>query len=302
MQKNSVLAAIIIVLVIALGFVGYKYLGKSKQVAEQTREIEENKELVEMIKSEMEVQYEDLAIQYDKYLRLDIHNDSLQDELFREQQRVQDLLEELRQTKASNAQEIAKLKKELATMQTVMQDLVRQIDTLQVEKQRLTEENEQLVSSNLELTNANTELSNLNSQLSETVSRASMLEISSLNLTTLDKNNRKKSQVRNIQKLQFDFVIAKNITCEPGEKELYVRLTDPEENLLGEDEEHLFAYENAEILYTFVIPFEYSGEEYKGACYYTFEEDYEIQKGNYTITFFCDGNQIGSFPFELRKY
>ena len=84
-------------------------------------------------------EYEDLALQFDGYQQMDIRNDSLQDLLSREQQRVQDLLEELRQTKASNARKIAELKKELATVRTVMQDYVRQIDSLNATNARLTE-------------------------------------------------------------------------------------------------------------------------------------------------------------------
>ena len=80
------------------------------------------KEMVELMtieKEELQEQYEDLAIQFDGFQEMDIRNDSLQDRLSREQQRVQDLLEELRQTKASNARKIAELKKELATVMCV---------------------------------------------------------------------------------------------------------------------------------------------------------------------------------------
>lgn len=42
---------------------------------------------------------------------MNIQNDSLQERLAQEQQRVQDLLEELRITKVTNARRIAELKK-----------------------------------------------------------------------------------------------------------------------------------------------------------------------------------------------
>ena len=84
---------------------------------------------MEIEKEELQEEYEDLAIQFDGYQNMEIRNDSLQDLLSKEQQRVQDLLEELRQTKASNARRIAELKKELATVRAVMKDYVRQIDS-----------------------------------------------------------------------------------------------------------------------------------------------------------------------------
>ena len=88
----------------------------------QRSELNEIVEQMTIEKEELQEEYEDLAIQFDGYQQMDIRNDSLQDLLSREQQRVQDLLEELRQTKASNARKIAELKKELATVRAVMKD------------------------------------------------------------------------------------------------------------------------------------------------------------------------------------
>ena len=94
----------------------------------QRQELNEMVEQMTIEKEELQEEYEDLALQFDGYQQMDIRNDSLQDLLSREQQRVQDLLEELRTTKASNARKIAELKKELATVRAVMRDYVRQID------------------------------------------------------------------------------------------------------------------------------------------------------------------------------
>ena len=59
-----------------------------------------------------EVKFEGFATQYDE-MQILISNDSLVAQLEREKLRTQRLLEELRATKASNAAEITRLKKEL---------------------------------------------------------------------------------------------------------------------------------------------------------------------------------------------
>ena len=290
-QTSTLLWIILAVLLVALGVLGYLYWN-------QHTEMNELVEQMTIEKEELQEEYEDLAIQFDGYQNMDIRNDSLQDLLAREQQRVQDLLEELRQTKASNARRIAELKKELATVRAVMKDYVRQIDSLNATNARLTVENEQVKRENKQVKEQNTQLSTLNTQLSETVTRAAMLEVTSCTLTTLNKRDKKTRMVGQIRKLQFDFVIAKNITCEPGLKNLYARITDPVGNLLGETDEHLFPFENQEINYTLVQQIEYSGENYSGTCYWPLAE---AKEGYYTIDFFCDGNLIGSFPFQLKK-
>ena len=100
-NKNQ-LIWIIVLLVIIAGLVWWNI--------SQRQDLNEIVEQMTIEKEELQEEYEDLAIQFDGYQQMDIRNDSLQDLLSREQQRVQDLLEELRHTKASNARRIAELK------------------------------------------------------------------------------------------------------------------------------------------------------------------------------------------------
>ena len=291
-MKKALVSILIVALLALAGVLAYLYWDQRTQMNELVEQMEIEKE-------ELQEEYEDLAIQFDGYQNMEIHNDSLQDLLSKEQQRIQDLLEELRQTKASNARRIAELKKELATVRAVMKDYVRQIDSLNVTNARLTEENEQVKAEKLQVKEANTQLTQANTQLTETVTRASMLEISTCALTTLNKRDHKTRIVSQIRKLQFDYTIAKNITCPPGMKALYVRIVDPNGNLLGESENRLFAFENQEIPYSLVSQIEYKGEAYTGTCYWSMDEEPAV--GFYNIDFFCDGNLIGSFPFQIKK-
>ena len=291
MTNNKLTIILIVVLLIALGGLGFLYW-------HQHTELNEIVEQMTIEKEELQEEYEDLAIQFDGYQTLDIRNDSLQDLLSREQQRVQDLLEELRQTNASNARRIAELKKELATVREVMKDYVLQIDSLNATNARLTQENQHFRQENKQYRTRNEELAQANTQLSETVTRASMLEVTNCTLTTLNKNDKKTRMASHIRKLQWNFTIAKNITCHPGIKDLYVRVIDPDGNLLNESETRLFSFESGEIPYSVTQQFEYTGEAYDGICFCPVEE---VKKGFYTIDYFCDGNLIGSFPFQLKK-
>ena len=280
MNKKVVIPIIIILI---LGIAALIFLN-----LRQRQEMNEVVELMEYEKSELQEEYEDLAIQFDGYQNMSIQNDSLQD-----------LLEELRITKATNARRIAELKKELATVRAVMVEYVRQIDSLNATNQRLTAENQQYRQNNRQLAQHNEQLAQTNTQLTETVMRASMLELNNCALITLNKNDRKTRIVSQIRKWQFNYTIAKNITCDPGIKTLYVRLIDPNGNLLGEDTAKLFPFENSEIGYTMAQDFEYAGEEFSGTIYWALSEAPET--GYYNADFFADGNLIGSFPFQIKK-
>ena len=291
-MNKKIVIPIIVLLVLGIGALVYLNY-------RQRQEMQEVVEMMEYEKSELEEEYEDLAIQFDGYQNMSIQNASLQDLLSREQQRVQDLLEELRITKATNARRIAELKKELATVRAVMVEYVRQIDSLNATNQRLTEENLQYKQDNRQLARHNERLEQTNTQLAETVWRASLLELTDCSVMTLNKNNHKTRIVSQIKKLQFDYTLGKNTACEPGMKTLYVRIIDPNGELLGEDTTKVFAFENSEIGYTMSQAFEYEGEELAGSVYWGFET--EAKTGYYNADFFADGNLIGSFPFQIKK-
>ena len=292
-KTNKIL--LITVLVLLVGAIGaLVYLNYH-----QRNEMQELVEIIEIEKEELQEEYENLAIEFDGYSQMDIQNDSLQDLLYREQQRVQDLLEELRITKVTNARRISELKKELATVRTVLKDYIRQVDSLNATNARLTEENIIVRAENEQVKTENTQLTNLNTQLTETVTRAAMLELTDCTCTMLNKNDRKTRMVSQVTKLQFDYTIAKNITCERGLKDLYVRVITPNGVLMNEAENKRFPFESDSIAYSITQQFEYSGEQYVGTVYLPITE--EVEQGFYTIDFFCDGNLIGSYPIQVRK-
>lgn len=291
MKKST---AITIIILLLLGIAALVFFN-----LRQRRDMQEMTEQMEFEKEQLQEEYEDLAIQFDGYQQMDIRNDSLQDLLSREQQRVQDLLEELRVTRVTNARRIAELKKELATVRAVMVQYVAQIDSLNRTNEQLTQENKQLNRQYKEASSLAQQLNEEKTQLTAVVQRAAMLEVSSFTVTPLNKRDRKTRVVGQMTKLQLDYTIAKNITCEPGKKTIYLRVTDPNGNLLGEEKGYSFDFEDATIAASAQRDFEYTGEEQSGTLYVNLPD--EVTQGFYSADFFVDGNMIGSYPFEIRK-
>ncbi len=266
---------------------------------QQKTEMKEMVELMEFEKEQLEDEYEELAIQFDGYQTPDIHNDSLVELLSQEKQRVQDLLEELRITKVTNARRIAELKKELATVRQVMVSYVHQIDSLDRTNKRLVAENQQVKQQYQEVARQAQQLEQERTQLAEVVSRASMLEISHFEMIPLNKRDRKTTIYNQIQKLQFDYTVGRNITNKPGMKTLYMRITRPDGEVMQKSVNDVFKFENSEIAYSVSKDFEYAGEEISGSLYWLVEEILQI--GWYNADFFVDGELIGSFPFQIHQ-
>ena len=294
MSKNKYIALIIGLVVLALCVCALVWMN-----LQQKTEMKEMVELMEFEKEQLEDEYEELAIQFDGYQTPDIHNDSLVELLSQEKQRVQDLLEELRITKVTNARRIAELKKELATVRQVMVSYVHQIDSLDRTNKRLVAENQQVKQQYQEVARQAQQLEEERTQLAEVVSRASMLEITEFQMIPLNKRDRKTSIYNQIQKLQFDYTVGRNITNEPGMKTLYMRITRPDGEVMQKSLNDVFPFESSEIAYSVSKEFEYAGEEISGSLYWLVEEI--LQTGIYNADFFVDGELIGSFPFEIHQ-
>lgn len=293
-MNKKIIIPVIIVLVAAVGVLAYMYLHQQQEMVEMV-------EQMEFEKSELEDEYEELAMQFDGYNTPNLSNDSLTQLLSQEQQRVQDLLEELRITKATNARRIAELKKELATVRQVMVSYVHQIDSLNQTNQRLTAENRQVRQQYEEMQQQAEQLQQQNDDLTEKVTRASILEISAFSFTPLNKRDHKTSNLNQMQKIQFNYTIAKNITAERGMKMLYMRIVRPDGDLitLPNPETRYFHFENAEIEYSLCKEFEYDGNDLSDVIYWPVEEI--LHRGTYNADFFVDGQLIASFPFQLKK-
>lgn len=274
-------------------------LQQAKQKVEEEKALSEA-ELEKMFidKEILEDEYSDLVAQFDGFQNIEIHNDSLISELARERQRVQDLLEELRITKATDSRRIEELRKELATLRTIMVSYVNQIDSLDRTNKLLQEENIQVKQQYEEKARQAEKLEQERAQLVEVVTRASMLELSDFEVVKLNHRDRKTTFFSQIQKLEFKFNIARNITTEPGTKTMYLRITSPNGEVMQKTEDDVFPFENQDIAYSVAKEFEYEGESVSIAMYWSVEEI--LEKGLYNADFFVDGQLIASYPFELK--
>ena len=294
-SKPTMLIILIITLVALLGVSAFLFWTNQKQKTE----IKEIVEMMEFEKEQLEAEYEDFAVQFDGYQTITIHNDSLVALLTQEKQRVQDLLEELRITKATNARRIAELKKELATVREVMVSYVHQIDSLDRANKQLVQENQEVRQQYQVVVREAKQLAKERTQLAEVVSRASMLEIVDFQMIPLIKRDRKASIYSQILKLQVEYTVGRNVTNKPGMKMLYLRITRPDGEVMQKNINDVFKFENKRIAYSLAKEFEYAGEEISGSLYWLVEEILQI--GIYNADFFVDGELIGSFPFEIKK-
>ena len=291
-MNKKIIIPLAIVIVVLAGGVGWLALSLNKQKQAN----EDMKELAALDKKEMENEYEQFARQYSE-MKTQINNDSIVAQLTQEQMKTQKLLEELKNVKSTDAREIARLKKELATVRAVLRNYVMQIDSLNRLNENLKAENTRMKG---EYVTATRQIEGLNSEkasLSQKVAIAAQLDATGITMTAKKKNGKPVKKIKDCKSIEVNFRIARNVTAQNGTRTLYVRITTPTGDALNGG--GTFAYENRNIAYSMKKSVEYSGEETPVTMYWQVGE--YLSTGTYTVSIFADGNMIGSRSFAYQK-
>ena len=279
-----------VLLIGALAFLGIR-------LSQANKANEEMVQLFELEKEEMENEYSTFATQYDE-MQILISNDSLVAQLEREKLRTQQLLEELRATKASNAAEITRLKKELKTVRAVMRSYVVQIDSLNQVNEKLSKENKRVRNQYAEATKKVETLQEEAKNLSDRVTLAAQLDATNIRIEPRNKRGKETHSIKSIIKFVIDFTIVKNITASTGERTIYVRIAKPDGTVLTKNSGATFVYENTKLEYSIKKLIEYTGEEQNVTVYWDVEEF--LNPGEYTVYLFSNGVMIGEKSFTLE--
>lgn len=291
MNKKTLYALLAVVAVLIAGMAYLIYsLNKSN---------EENKqmlELVEMDKRELENEYEDFARQYNE-MKTQVNNDSLMAQLEQEQQRTQELLEELQRTKASDAAEIKRLKKELSTMREVLKSFVAEIDSLNRLNTQLMGENEDLRQKQAEQRQQIYSLAEEKESLTDKVAIASQLDAIGIRVSALNKKGKVAKKIADVRKFQLGFSIARNVTAAAGNRSIYVRILKPTNEVLTGG--GTFSFENRSLEYSIRKDIEYTGEETPVTVYWDVNE--MLLAGQYRFQIFADGKNIGNASISFEK-
>lgn len=288
-QKTLFITAVAVLIVAILG-VTYLLFTEKQTNRELVQEFQLDKE-------DLENEYTHFVKQYDE-LKMTVSNDSLSQLLEQEQLKTQRLLEELRTVKSSNAMEIRRLKKELATLRKVMVGYINQIDSLN----KLTAQQKKVIDDVTKKYNRASQQINMLAEekknLDKKVTLAAQLDATHIRIEPRNKRGKVARKVKDVVKLAISFTIVKNITAENGERTLYIRIAKPDNDVLTKNPANTFTYENRSLAYSIKKYIEYNGEEQNVNVFWDVEEF--LYAGDYRVDIFDGGNLIGSQTFSMK--
>ncbi len=281
---------------IALGILLVLFLGTAFYTFSLYNEKKENEIALENEKQQVMADLSTMAKQYDVAIG---ENEQANQDLVEARNRIGSLMDSLKvsQTSVNN---LWNYKKKFLSLQKEMDDLLTENEKLKIENSLLATS---LDSTNVQLAERNMFTDSLlvqNTQLSEVVTNAAVLQTVDLKgFGVIERNSGKlipTERAGRSDKIRVCFTIAKNTLVGAGDKELYIQVLDPKNNVLGANEQIQFA--DQVLNYSVVSKFNYENKNLN-ICEFVAPND-EFEKGRYIVNVFNKNEMISSSEFTLK--
>ncbi|HEX2395995.1 MAG TPA: hypothetical protein VHI78_11665 [Bacteroidales bacterium] len=286
-KPSTALVVLVVILSLAVIFLGYKYFTKSNQLGQTSEE----KAILEDVKSDLEKQLRDMIVEYDS---LKTNNDSVNGLLNKEQDKIKNLL----RMQATDAEKIRKYQGELETLRKVMRSYIVQIDSLNTRNRELTAENinikEQLTTAETQ----NVELTKEKDLLDTQVQLAKVLSAKNIAATPQNKSDRENFKISKVAKIKVCFTIRENAVAEAGTKDIYIRIIRPDEVVLPSGSGETFLFNEEQVIYSAKRQLEYENKDIDMCIFW--DKNADLIAGNYTVVLYAENYEIGSATFTLK--
>jgi len=203
--------------------------------------------------------------------------------------------------------EYYKVKKKLDRLRNITQGYLHQMDSLYRENADLKVENTEMKQEIKRVSQKSRKLEQQQKEIEEKIEDAARITAFDIICTTsrLKGSNREVAtdKARRVERIKVCFTLQPNPLVSKGNKEVYIRLTDPEGNVYFKDkgDAYSFEYEGQKLQYSLKEGFNYTGEPYELCLNWNkLISDDKFEAGRYSIDIYVDSQKAGSTVFFMR--
>ncbi|MEF3078959.1 chromosome partitioning protein ParA [Winogradskyella poriferorum] len=222
-------------------------------------------------------------------------------DLIEARDRIQGLMDSLKVSQNS-VNSLWRYKKKFLALQEEMDELLAENDRLKVENEYLATSLDSTQVQLAERTVFTDSLLVQNTELANVVEDASALQTVGLKgMGVIERRSGRQiptERAGRSDKIKICFTVAKNTLAEAGDKELYVQVIDPKNNVLGSNEQVQF--EDQVLNYSLISRFNYENRNLNICEYIAESDDTDFEKGRYQINVFNDKELISTSEFTLK--
>ncbi|WP_412985310.1 chromosome partitioning protein ParA [Pontimicrobium sp. IMCC45349] len=284
----KVILGIAVVLLLGTAFYTYKLQNDS---AATEKQLKEEKALVLKDLSSMAEQY-DVAIG---------ENEVANQKLVEARERIKGLIDSLK-VSDNNVKSLWRYKKKYLALQEEMDVLLAENDSLKVENALLATT---LDSTQLQLeerTMYNDSLLAQNTELAGIVEGAAILSTVGLKgFGVIERSSGKlipTERARRADKLRVCYTVTKNALVQSGDKEFFVQVLDPNDNVLGLNEQ--IQFEDQVLNYSLISKFNYENGNLDICEFVESSGADDFEKGRYLVNVFDQNRLVSSTEFSLK--
>ncbi|MGV3705772.1 MAG: hypothetical protein ACO1NU_10400 [Arcticibacter sp.] len=286
---------LILVIIALLGTNAYVFL-KDKKSEEKVVTLTDEK-------SRMEIEIDRIEAELDRSKNANVN---LSTELKEGQElarvKINELREQLRQGKLTESQ-LARAQKEITDLRSFVSRYTADLAVLEKKNVKLTQQRDSLQTTVANINERASTLEKANTELSNKVRIAAAIKVANIAVSTVKiRNNGKESEVSRASaatRLKIRFTVAENTVAQQGLHDVFIRIIDPDGNLITSDSSALFDADGDQLQYTYKTSIEFDNSFGK---LYSVDWDpaQPFKKGEYTVVLYADGYTMGKTMFQLK--
>ncbi|TCK69190.1 hypothetical protein DFQ05_0709 [Winogradskyella wandonensis] len=239
-----------------------------------------------------------MAKQYDAAIG---ENEIANEKLVQARERIQGLIDSLKVSQNS-VNSLWRYRKKYMALQEEMDVLLKENDRLKVENELLATT---LDSTQIQLAERSAFTDSLlvqNTELADVVKDAGALQTIGLKgFGVIERSSGKlipTERARRSDKIRICYTVARNTLAEAGDKELYVQIIDPSNNVLGANNQ--VEFEDKVLNYSLISRFNYENRNLNICEFVAPNEDEKFEKGRYVVNVFNEKDLISTSEFTLK--
>jgi len=216
--------------------------------------------------------------------------------------KINELREQLRQGKLTEGQ-LARAQKEITDLRSFVSRYTADLAVLEKKNVKLTQQRDSLQTTVANINERASTLEKANTELSNKVRIAAAIKVANIAVSTVKiRNNGKESEVSRASaatRLKIRFTVAENTVAQTGLHDVFIRIIDPDGNLITSDSSALFDADGDQLQYTYKTSIEFDNSFGK---LYSVDWDpaQPFKKGEYTVVLYADGYTMGKTMFQLK--
>lgn len=283
---------------VALGIALALFIGTAVYTGSLYNEKQETEQQLTTEKNDVIANLNTMKTKYDLALS---ENEVTNQNLVEARERIQGLIDSL-ETAETNVKSLWRYKQKYLALQEEMDVLLTENDRLKVENMQLATTLDSTKVQLEERAMFNDSLMIQNTALAEVMENAAVLNTAKLKgYGVLVRNNGKlvpMERARRVDKIRVCYTVAKNKLVQAGDKELYVQVIDPKNNILGANQQITFGEQT--LNYSVISKFNYENGNLDVCEFVSNNTDDDFAEGRYQVNVFNGNELVSSSEFTLK--